>query len=360
MSGTSLDGIDIAIVDISGGRVNTVAHATTAWPSVVRERILAVSNAACHTADISRLNFDLGGLYAKAVRGTCRRAKVPLDSIQLIGCHGQTIFHEAGARRRNTLQIGEASVVAERLGIPVISDFRTRDIAAGGQGAPLVPFADYLLFRSQRVHRVALNIGGIANITSLPAGGKPQSVIAFDTGPGNMVIDQLVERETGGRERFDLDGRIAARGHVDRALLDELLRDPYFRRKPPKTAGREQYGTTFLDRLTARGLSFEDMVATATAFTAATIALGVTRFAAGAQEVIAAGGDTHNRQLMGQIAALLPECRTTTSDEFGIDADAKEAIAFAVLAHRTWLRKTGNLPSATGARRAVVLGKISY
>ena len=338
----------------------TVAHATTPWLREVRQRILAVSNAACHTADISRLNFELGELYAKAVSGTCRRAKVALDSVELIGCHGQTIFHEAGTQRRNTLQIGEAAVIAERFGIPVVSDFRTRDIAAGGQGAPLVPFADYLLFCSRRVHRVALNIGGIANITSLPAGGAPESVIAFDTGPGNMVVDQLVERETNGRERFDRDGRIAARGHVDRTLLDELLRDPYFRRKPPKTAGREQYGAAFLERLTARGLSFEDRVATATAFTAASIALGVRRFAAGAQEVIAAGGGTHNRQLMAQIAALLPECRMTTSDEFGIDADAKEAIAFAVLAHRTWLRKTGNLPSATGARRAVVLGKISY
>jgi anhydro-N-acetylmuramic acid kinase len=365
MSGTSLDGIDVAIVDISGVRVKTLAHATTAWPRDVRQRILAVSSAACHTADISRLNFELGELYAKAVAATCRRAKLALDSVKLIGCHGQTIYHEGDTRARNTLQIGEAAVIAERLGIPVVSDFRTRDIAAGGQGAPLVPFVDYWLFRSRRVHRVALNIGGIANITSLPPGAAPDSVIAFDTGPGNMVVDQLMERQTQGRERFDRGGKTAARGHVDRALLDDLLNDPYFRRKPPKSAGREQYGTAFVERAfigqaAARGLPHEDLVATATAFTAATIALGVRRFAAGAEEIIASGGGTHNRQLMGQIAALLPESRVTTSDEFGIDADAKEAIAFAVLAHRAWHRKSGNLPSATGARRAVVLGKISY
>lgn len=360
MSGTSLDGIDVAVVDIEGARVRTVCHATTAWPEAVRRRILAVSNAACETAEISRLNFELGELYAKAVQRTCRRAKVALDSIQLIGCHGQTIYHEGGGRARNTLQIGEAAVIAERLGMPVVSDFRTRDVAAGGQGAPLVPFVDWLLLRSRRVHRVALNIGGIANITSLPCADGPESVVAFDTGPGNMVIDQLVSRATNGRERFDRGGRMAERGRVDRALLDELLRDPYFRSRPPKSAGREQFGAAFVDRLIATGGAVNDLIATATAFTAATIAMGIRRFAQGAQEVIASGGGVHNRQLMAQIAALLPECRVTTSEEFGIDVDAKEAIAFAVLAHRTSRRQTGNLPSATGARRGVVLGKITY
>ena len=359
MSGTSLDGIDVAIVDIAGDRVRTVAHRTAAWPAAVRRRILAVSNAPCATADISRLNFELGELYAKAVLSTCRRDRVELGSILLIGCHGQTIYHEGAGSQRNTLQIGEASVIAERLGIPVVSDFRTRDVAAGGQGAPLVPFVDYLLFRHRRIPRVALNIGGIANITFLPAAAEPGDVVAFDTGPGNMVIDQLVERETGGRLRFDRGGSIAARGKVNRPLLDELLRDPYFRRKPPKTAGREQYGAAFVHRLVATGMPFEDQVATATTFTAAAIALGVRRFAPGAQEMVASGGGTHNRQLMGQLAALLPECRIASSNDFGIDADAKEAIAFAILAHRTWLRKTSNLPSATGANRAAVLGKIS-
>jgi anhydro-N-acetylmuramic acid kinase len=350
MSGTSLDGIDVAVIEIAGGRISTVASKTTPWPAGVRARILAVSNAACHTADISRLNFELGELYARAVMA------MKVEGIELIGCHGQTIFHEGV----NTLQIGEASVIAERTGIPVVSDFRTRDIAAGGHGAPLVPFADYLLFRSRRVHRVALNIGGIANITVLPAGAPDTAVTAFDTGPGNMVVDQLVERLTEGRQRYDRNGAIASKGSLDRALLDSLLGDPYFTKKPPKTAGREQYGAEFIERLMATGGKVEDLIATATAFTAATIAQGIQRFAPGTQEVIAAGGGIHNRQLMAQLAAFLPGARVTTTAEFGVDPDAKEAIAFAILAWRTWNRKSGNLPSATGARKPVILGKVTF
>jgi anhydro-N-acetylmuramic acid kinase len=350
MSGTSLDGIDVAIVDIAGKRIATVAHSTTPYPASTRQRILTVSS----PAEISRLNFELGELYARAVIGTCKAAKVPVESLELVGSHGQTIYHEGGGPTPNTLQIGEAAVIAERLGVPVVSDFRVRDIAAGGQGAPLVPFVDRLLFANAKVKRVALNIGGIANITALPL------AIAFDTGPGNMVIDQLIERMTQGRKRFDRDGSIASRGHIDRPLLDSLLADKYYKAKPPKTAGREQYGLRFIDRLLATRLPMEDLVATATALTAATIAAGVTQFAPGTQELIAAGGGTHNRQLMAQIAAFLPQCRVTTTSEFGIDVDAKEAIAFAILAHRTWRRQTGNLPSATGARKAVILGKVTF
>jgi anhydro-N-acetylmuramic acid kinase len=241
----------------------------------------------------------------------------------------------------------------------VVSDFRTRDIAAGGQGAPLVPFADYLLFRSPRLHRVALNIGGIANITVLPAGAPERGVLAFDTGPGNMVMDQLTELDTKNVRHYDRDGSIAARGRIDRRLLDSLLKDRYFARKPPKTAGREQYGREFIAKLIETGLATEDLIATATAFTAAAIAHAIRRFAPKTQEVIAAGGGVHNRQLMAQLAAFLPEARLTTTLEFGVDPDAKEAIAFAILAWRTLRRKTGNLPSATGARRAVILGKLT-
>jgi anhydro-N-acetylmuramic acid kinase len=348
MSGTSLDGIDVAVVDIAGKRLRTIAHSTTPYSAATRARILNARSA----ADISRLNFELGGLYAKAVAV----AGVPLDSIHLIGCHGQTIYHEGGA---NTLQIGEASVIAERLGIPVVSDFRTRDIAAGGQGAPLVPFADFLLFASRRRNRVALNIGGIANITVLPRGVTADRVIAFDTGPGNMVIDELVGRMTSGKRRFDRDGAIAARGRVNRPLLDGLLRDGYYRAAPPKSAGREEYGSEFVDRLVATKLPMEDLVSTATTLTAATIASAIKRFAPGTEEVIAAGGGIHNVQLMARLAAFLPECRITTTAEYGVDPDAKEAVAFAILAYRTWTRRTGNLPSATGARRAVILGKIT-
>src|ERR1019366_5037065 len=298
---------------------------------------------------ISRLNFQLGELYARAVQRACRR----YGPVELIGCHGQTIYHEGGA---STLQIGEASGIAERLGVPVVSDFRTRDIAAGGKGAPLVPFVDLLLFASPKLNRVALNIGGIANITILPRAAKAEQVIAFDTGPGNMVIDQLVERLTNGKKHFDRSGAIGASGHVNQPLLDSLLRDRYYKTKPPKTAGREQYGAHFVERLIATGLPMQDLIATATALTAATIAASVP---ASTQELIAAGGGVHNRQLMAQLAAFLPDCRVTTTAEFNIDPHAKEAIAFAILAHRTWKHKTGNLPSATGARRAVILGKIT-
>jgi anhydro-N-acetylmuramic acid kinase len=350
MSGTSLDGIDVAVVDIAGRKIRTVAHSTTPYAAATRKRILTASSA----ADISRLNFELGELYAKAVAAACQRGRIRLESLDLIGCHGQTIYHEGRGRRANTLQIGEASVIAERLGIPVVSDFRTRDIAAGGQGAPLVPFVDFLLFAGSKWNRAALNIGGIANITVLPRATTADHVIAFDTGPGNMVIDQLV-----GGKRFDRNGAIAARGHVNCPLLDSLLSDGYYKMKPPKTAGREQYGAHFVERLLATRLQAEDLIATATALTAATIAAGVTRFARGTQEVIASGGGTHNRQLMAQIAAFLPDCRITTTAEFGIEVDAKEAIAFAILAYRTWKHRTGNLPSATGARRAVILGKVT-
>lgn len=341
MSGTSLDGIDVAIVDVER-RLTTRAHSTTPYPQEIRARILGAQTA----QSISRLNFELGELYAKAVVQTCRRHKIPLSSIKLIGCHGQTIYHEGV----NTLQIGEASIIAERLQISVVSDFRTRDIAAGGHGAPLVPFVDNLLFRSPVRNRVALNIGGIANITILNKG----PVLAFDTGPGNMVIDQIVERLFD--RRYDKGGEIASRGHIDGPLLDALLNDPYFKAKPPKTAGREQYGRDFVDGLMALGCASENLVATVTAFTAATIALAIPK---GTDEVIAAGGGVHNHYLMGQMQAFLPGVRVTTTREFGVDPDAKEAIAFAILAHQTWKKKPGNLPSATGARHPVVLGKLT-
>jgi anhydro-N-acetylmuramic acid kinase len=346
MSGTSLDGIDVAIVDIKGKRIETVAHSTTPYPESTRRRILNVAS----PAGISELNFELGELYAKAVIQTCKRAGIPLESLELVGSHGQTIYHAGGV---STLQIGDASVIAERLSVPVVSDFRTRDIAAGGQGAPLVPFVDVLLFASAKTNRVALNIGGIANITILPSG------IAFDTGPGNMVIDQLTERLTNGKQRFDRNGSIAAKGHIISPLLDSLLADKYYQTNPPKSAGREQYGAEFVESLIATGLPAEDLIATASALTAATIAAAITRFAPQTNELIAAGGGVHNRQLMAQIAAFLPNCRVITTAEFGIDPDAKEAIAFAILAHRTWHRKTGNLPAATGARKPVILGKIT-
>jgi anhydro-N-acetylmuramic acid kinase len=357
MSGTSLDGVDVAIINIHKTKIETVAHHSTPYSPELRKAILAVSNTTTTTGAISRLNFELGAVYADAVS----HAGVPLKTIELIGCHGQTIFHQ-GAKPVNTMQIGEAAVIAERTGIPVISDFRVRDIAAGGQGAPLVPFVDYLLFRHKKRGRILLNIGGIANFTLIPADAKPEQVIAFDTGPGNMVIDALTAEHTRGKQQFDDGGAIAAGAHVDRKLLDQLLKAPYFRQKPPKSAGREQYGKEFVASMKGKGRSLPDLIATATAFTASTIAMGISQVmkpAMHVEELIVSGGGMHNRQLMGTLAALLLKLRVGTTNEFGIDGDAKEAIAFAVLAYQTHHQRAGNLPSATGARHPVVLGKLT-
>ena len=348
MSGTSLDGIDVAVVEIRGLRVRTIGFQSTPYPDAVRSALLGPLDA----ARISRLNFELGELYARAVLRAVRR----WGPVELVSCHGQTIFHEGGS---NTLQIGEAAVIAERTGVPVVSNFRTRDIAAGGQGAPLVPYADYLFFRHPRRARIALNIGGIANITVIPPAAKPDGIIAFDTGPGNMVMDALTREYTRGRLNYDRNGEIAASGKIRRDLLDRLLTDSYYRQRPPKSAGREQYGKEFVARLKQAESRVPDLIATATALTAATIALGIQSAGARRGDLIVSGGGVHNRQLMAQLSAFLPEMAVTSSARFGIDPDAKEAIAFALLACQTWRHKPGNLPAATGARRAVILGDLT-
>jgi anhydro-N-acetylmuramic acid kinase len=340
MSGTSLDGIDVAVVEMP--RFRTIGFVSSPYPASVREAILAVSNTTTTTAAISRLNYQLAELYARAVK----RA----GAVDLIGCHGQTVYHEGG---RNTLQLGEPAVLAERTGTPVVSNFRARDIAAGGQGAPLVPYLDYLLFRHRTKTRVALNIGGIGNITVI----RGKSIVAFDTGPGNMVIDALVREHTRGRQTFDRGGKLAARGSVNTALLRDLLSDRYYRQKPPKSAGREQYGVEFIARLKLSGVPMPGLITTATVLTASTIAAAVRPYAP--DELIASGGGVHNPQIMHQLAALLPGVAIATTTDYGIDADAKEAIAFAVLAYETWRGRPSNLPSATGARRSVVLGSIT-
>jgi len=365
MSGTSLDGIDVAVVEVSGRRVETIGFVPSPYPAAVRAAILAVSGGAGRpgglphsTAAISRLNYQLGELYARAVLRAVHR----YGPIQLIGCHGQTIYHEGGS---NTMQIGEPSILAERTGVPVVSNFRARDIAAGGQGAPLVPYVDYLLFRHPKRMRIALNIGGIANITVIPPAARPEDVAAFDTGPGNMAIDALAKEFSKGKLSCDRGGRVGASGKVNRALLDELLADPYYRRQPPKSAGREQYGTAFVTRLKKSGLPLRDLIATATVLTAATIAIAVgqtvgqTSWSVGSADLIVSGGGVHNPQIMAHLAGFLPGVSVSTSTDHGVDADAKEAVAFAVLAYRTWRRKPSNLPSATGAARSVILGSIT-
>jgi anhydro-N-acetylmuramic acid kinase len=330
--------------------------------------LLAVSNTSTQTGDISRLNFLLGELYVEALEETAERAQIPLNTIKLIGCHGQTIFHEGqgaqylGKKVASTFQIGESSVISERTGIDVISNFRERDVAAGGKGAPLVPYLDYLLIRHRGRGRVAVNIGGIANLTAIPPNTSTDRVIAFDTGPGNMVIDQLVSRITQGGQTYDRDGAIAASGAIDPKLLAKLLRDKYFRAKPPKTAGREQYGAEFVTKLLDTELSSEDLIATATALTAESIALGVRNFVTPemrVDEVFVSGGGTHNPTLMRMLAKAMNPIPVKESSEVGLDVDAKEAIAFAVMAYETAHQRPSNVPMATGARRSVVLGKIT-
>ena len=374
MSGTSADGINVALVRFqtrrgASGKPTLIGHAEYPYAVNIRRAVLAAMNAqSASVADLSRLNFLLGELYADAVLATQKRFRVKAD---LVGCHGQTIYHQGesapylGRTVAVTWQTGEGAVVAARVGAPCVSDFRPADMAAGGKGAPLVPFLDYLFYRDSRVGRIVQNIGGIANLTAIPAGAGPEKVIAFDTGPGNMVIDAVMERLFG--KRFDRGGRVAASGTVDDGAIAKLMRTPFFREKPPKTAGREEFGREFVAkfvRLCGR-TNKANVAATATAFTARSIADAVQRFVlrrARFAEMVVSGGGAKNPTLMGMLANELSTLGVAlrTSDEFGIPAEAKEAVAFALMAYETWHRRPSNVPSATGAKRSAVLGKISY
>jgi anhydro-N-acetylmuramic acid kinase len=320
-------------------------------------------------ANLARLNFLLAELYAEAVLTTQRRFRLKAE---LIGCHGQTLYHQGepanflGRKLAVTWQTGEGAVIAARVGIPVVSDFRPADMAAGGKGAPLVPFLDYLLYRDQQVGRIVQNIGGIANLTAIPAGASPKQVTAFDTGPGNMVIDGVTDRLFG--QPYDRDGRIAASGGVLEPVVAEVLRLPFFRRKPPKTAGREEFGREFAQRFGKRcgRASKADVVATATALTARSIADALRRFVlprrGSFREFVVSGGGANNPTLLAMLANELRPLHLTirASDEFGLPSEAKEAAAFALMAYETWNRRPSNIPSATGAKRPAILGKISY
>jgi anhydro-N-acetylmuramic acid kinase len=331
------------------------------------------AESAC-VADLARLNFLLGELYADAIAKTTRKLRVKLG---LVGCHGQTLYHQGVAQLylghilAVTWQTGEGAVIAARLGVPVVSDFRPADIAAGGKGAPLVPILDYFLFRDQRVNRIVQNIGGIANLTAIPADASLRQVIAFDTGSGNMVMDAAMERLFG--KRYDRNGQVAASGRVLDDVITRLLRARFFSQKPPRTAGREEFGREYVGQFLqlCHGASKADIIATATALTARSIADAVKRFVLphfgarrkhGSHEMIVSGGGVRNPTLMAmlrnEIAPLGIELHF--SDEFGLPAEAKEAVAFALLAHETWHRRPSNVPSATGAKQAAILGKISY
>lgn len=379
MSGTSADGIDVALANISGAPPKLAAklegHHHARFPKVVRDAILRLANgAATTTAEISQLNFLLGEEFASAAIAACAKWRIPLRKIGLIGSHGQTIFHQGlparflSARRiASTLQIGEPSIIAERTGVTTIADFRPGDMAARGGGAPLVPFVDYLLYRSPKIGRAALNIGGIANVTVIPADAKPRDVFAFDTGPGNMIVDALVERITQGRQAYDKDARLAAKGSVIPTLLEKMLRDPYLRLRPPKTAGREQFGSAYADNLFTSAQKLrtrpEDLVRTATIFTALSIVDAFRRFIlprTNVRQLIVAGGGTRNPLIMAQLEAALRGIEIVPSSELGVGTEAKEAFAFAILAYETFHGRANNLPSATGARHPVTLGKLVH
>jgi len=375
MSGTSADGIDVAVLHIAPNRqtpkLTLRAHESFPFPAPLRAKVLAAMNAAqTSTAELARLHWRLGLAYSEAVESTLARHKIEID---LIGCHGQTLYHQpapvlyAGRKFPCTWQAGEAQCIASKLQIPVVSNFRPADILAGGQGAPLVPLLDYVLFAHPTRGRVLQNIGGIANFTAIPPHPKGQ-LQAFDTGPGNMLIDALAQ--TLFHKPYDPNGSIAAKGQVLAPVLNAALRNPFFKKQPPRTAGREQFGrdyaAQFLAQCQALSPKPEDALATATALTAETIARAYKQFAAPAMgkapvDYIVSGGGARNRTLMQMLEARLKplNCTLSTSDAHGLPAEAKEAAAFALLAWQTWHHLPGNLPSATGAVRSVILGQIT-
>jgi anhydro-N-acetylmuramic acid kinase len=384
MSGTSADGVDVALCRISPAkdasdvpRVKLIGHVGFGYSKAVRAAVLAAMDAkAIPVAELSRLNWRLGEIYADCVEKAAAQFGV---KVGLVGCHGQTVYHQGVAAKylgsdvQCTWQMGEASVIAERLRIPVVSDFRPADMAAGGQGAPLVPMLDYVMFRSAKVSRVLQNLGGIGNLTAIPAGAGVDGVMAFDTGPANMVIDVCMERLFG--KAFDRGGAVARRGKMISSVVTRVLEDKYFSALPPKSCGREEFGAGFVSRFISlckkAGTSDADVVATATALTAESVLEGYRRFVwthlgtaapLAKTEFVVAGGGAKNAALMGMLRNGLEPLgvKVRLMEELGVPGQAKEGVAFALLAWMTWFGLAGNIPTATGAVRGVVLGKVSY
>jgi anhydro-N-acetylmuramic acid kinase len=380
MSGTSADGIDVAFARITPNLVGPpapdlklLAHAGFPFPPALRRAVLAAMNAeAIATAELARLNWRLGQAYSEALSRTLDRNPCRLD---LIGCHGQTIYHQAtparylGRDAACTWQIGEVAMLAQQSGVPVVSNFRPADMVVGGQGAPLVPLLDYVLFRHATRGRVLQNLGGVGNLTALPANSGPLQVVAFDTGPGNMVIDQLMQELFG--KPFDRGGKKGAGGEVLEPVVEALLREPFFQLRPPKSAGREQFGSDyaarFLEACRSAGGSPEDTIASATALTARSVGLAYSSFLFKSMhhtpvDFVVSGGGARNQTLMQMLREQLEPhgCTVQASDDLGLPAEAKEAAAFALLAYETWHRRPGNIPSATGAARPAILGQITY
>ena len=377
MSGTSVDGIDVAITRITptphGVQINLLAHHSFPYSKQLRTAVLDAMDAkSISTAELARLNWHLGLAYAKAAKQTLAKHSVQID---LIGCHGQTIYHQAtpavhaGVNLACTWQIGEMAMLAAETGVPVVSNFRPADMVAGGQGAPLVPLLDFTMFRHPTRGRVLQNLGGIGNLTAIPPSASLNDIIAFDTGPANMVIDEVTYRLFG--KSFDRGGSIAAKGAVLPAVLATTMRHPFFRLKPPKSAGREEFGAAFTSAFLKESRKVsqrpEDVVATATALTVETITAAYRRFVKPLMgetpvDYFVSGGGAKNKTLLGMLEASLKSlgCTVADLDQAGLPAQAKEAVAFALMAYETWHRRPGNVPAATGAKRPAILGNITY
>ena len=370
MSGTSHDGVDAALVDISFARkrfqIQQRAFRSFPYSRPVRERLLHLSQGtSIDAAEVAQVNVLVGALFAKAALTLCQVAKISPDSVAAIGSHGHTIYHQPHQRPGpgSTLQIGEPAVIAAQTGITTVADFRPADVAMGGEGAPLVPYVHYFLFHQPRRSIAVHNIGGIANLTYLPAQQGLDGVLAFDTGPGNMVIDGTVQSVSGGKKLYDKDGRLARAGMVHSCLLSELLRHPYFRRQPPKSTGREEFGEAYIQQFLEKvsQLSAEDKVATATALTVESMARAYRDFVCPRgrlDEILLTGGGSLNPVVREQLAGALPEVAVRTLEEIGFEGQALEALAFAVLAYATLHGMPANVIGATGARSPVVLGKV--
>ena len=379
MSGTSVDGVDAALVEISGTddkpQVRLLAFENKPYPPQIREKIFALFTPPNATVDrVGYMNFLLGELYARAALSVIEKAGLSPSQVDAIGSHGQTIWHAPepespdGIPVRYTVQIGEGAVIAERTGIVTVSDFRVADMAAGGQGAPVVPFPEYLLYRRETETILLQNIGGIGNMTVLPAGAGPGDVFAFDTGPGNMIIDAVMSALTDGKRTYDAGGETALRGRVCEALLDTLMQDSYYSQPPPKSTGRERFGVQYaagiLDRWRAHPIPQEDLVATVTDLTACSIVDAYRRFVLPrhrASEMIVGGGGSYNAALLADLARRFAPygVAVRTQEDLGLSSDAKEAVAFALLADCCIRGRANTLPGVTGAGHPAVMGKSS-
>lgn len=383
MSGTSLDGVDAVLTRIetaADGRVASVkllSHYYLPYSEEMRSLVAGLCSPATAKIDeLTYVHFGLSEWYAVAVLRLLEKAGVGPDKVDILSLHGQTVWHAPAPRPfpgpsgdlkvKGTLQLGSPAVLRERTGIPVVADLRSRDMAAGGEGAPLAPYIDAVLFGSESEGRAVQNIGGIGNVTVLPPGCPAERIFAFDTGPGNMLIDAVVAAGTKGDRHYDAGGALAAKGRADLAAVARLMSDPYFSRRPPKSTGREVYGeafaASFLKTTASAGLSFEDQVATATAFTAESIAAAYRDFVLLTTPIataIMAGGGALNATLLAMIQERLPGTKVVTADSLGVPVDAREAMAFAVLGHESMMGRPSNLPAVTGARGPVVLGSIT-